>query len=355
MKRKNNLYQDIYHRQNILDAHKSAKKGKSKHYEVKRFEENLTDNINNIHNTLKNKEYKTSNYKIVERLERGKKRVIYKLPYNQDRIVHHCLMQVVKPIIESIYIKDTYQSIKGRGIHKAKNRLQFFLKDRANTAYCLKIDISKYYPSVNNGILKNLIRKKIKCKDTLSLIDEIVDSTKGLPIGNYSSQTFGNFYLSYFDHWIKEECNIKYYMRYADDMIFLHSDKNKLHELKRKIVTYLKDELDLELKPNSQIFKVSDRGIDYLGFKFFHSHILLRNSIKKAFVKKTRKAITKDMVKSIVSYLGWIKSCDAYNLLRKTFTKEILDKIKKYSKKVNIVIIPKKKVLQYRYYQPTLF
>lgn len=354
MKRKNNLHNKIINTNNLILAHNRAKKGKKKYKAIIDVDKNLNSHILKLNQLLISKSHKTSKYSISTKIEGGKERVIYKLPYFPDRILHHAILQIIQPILEKTYIKDTYQSIKGRGIHKAKKRMQFFLNDTENTTYCLKLDVKKYYPSVDNKILKELIRKKIKCKDTLSLIDEIINSTKGLPIGNYTSQTFGNFYLSYFDHWLKEDKKVKYYVRYADDLTILHKDKNYLHKLKQEIEYYLKNKLNLKLKENWQVFPVHKRGVDFLGFKFYHTHTLLRNNIKKSFVKSVKKC---NNINSIMSYYGWIKASDSYNLMRKNFTKDFLSKSELLCSKSkiknpikNIVIIRKK-----RYNQLKLF
>lgn len=357
MKRESNLFEKIIHKQNILTAHKNAKRGKSKYAEVIKFEKNLSQSVDNIHNILKNKAYKIADYKVDTRTERGKERIIFKLPYNPDRVIHHALLQVVEPVLAKTYIKDTYQSIKGRGVHKAKDRIKSFLKDKENTKYCLKIDIKKYYPSVDNEILKMLIRRKIKCKETLELIDAIVDSTKGLPIGNYTSQTFGNFYLSYFDHFIKETLKVSYYVRYADDMVFFASSKEELHDIKNKTEAYLRDELRLTLKENWQVFPTRVRGLDFLGFRFFDGFILLRKSIKKAYVKLVRKinygGVKLKVMQSFMSYWGWLKSTDSYNLIRKTFTKIVVMNIKKISSR-RFYVVEKTQINKSGNYQPTL-
>jgi len=365
MKRKNNLYNKILNTNNLIKAHNRASKGKSEYTEVIRINKNINKYILKLNMLLANKTYKTSEYKIDKRIERGKEREIYKLPYFPDRVTHHALLQIIQPILEETYIKDTYQSIKGRGIHKAKNRLQGFMKDKKNTKYCLKIDIKKYYPSVDNEILKNMIRKKIKCRETLGLVDEIIDSTKGLPIGNYTSQTFGNFYLSYFDHWIKENKKIKYYIRYADDMIFLSKDKTELHKLKIEIDKYLIEKLKIKLKENWQIFPVKARGIDFLGFKFYHTHTLIRTSIKKSYLRNIKsikkRRIKKSDLNSIMSYYGWIKASNGYNMLRKTICSDVLKKIEDFCKDINIknpfkkIFISERKVNRFGKFQPTLF
>lgn len=122
----------------------------------------------------------------------------------------------MEPIWVKIFTRDTYSCIKNRGIHALLQKLQSDLaSDPEGTKYCLKLDIKKFYPSINHKILKQIIRKKIKDKNLLKLLDEIIDSADGVPIGNYLSQFFANLYLAYFDHWVKEELKVKYYYRYA--------------------------------------------------------------------------------------------------------------------------------------------
>ena len=131
--------------------------------------------------------------------------------------------------------------------------------------------------------LRILLRKKIKCKDTLDLIDEIIDSAEGVPIGNYLSQYMANLYLSYFDHWIKEDLNVKYYFRYADDMVFLHPNKSELWDIYNKVDEYLRENLNLQIKDNYQVFPVDIRGLDFVGYIFRHDYVLIRKSIKIKF------------------------------------------------------------------------
>jgi RNA-directed DNA polymerase len=141
-------------------------------------------------------------------MEGGKMRRIYKLPYYPDRIVQHALMSAVGPIFRRSLIRDTFQSLPERGTSDARRRVQKMMKSDPQ-AYALKMDIRKYYPNVNNDKLKEVIRRKIKCKDTLWLMDNIIDSMSGLPIGNLTSQYFGNIFLYEFDWWVKQELKVK--------------------------------------------------------------------------------------------------------------------------------------------------
>ena len=318
MKRIGNLFQKIICIENLKEADKKAQKGKSKQYGVKRHNKNKTQNINKLHLMLKNKTYKTSSYDIFTIYE-PKERKVYRLPYFPDRITHHAVMNILEPIFIATFTADTYSCIKKRGIHKCAIKLKKALKDVKNTTYCLKLDIKKYYPSIDNEILKKLLRKKFKDNDLLWLTDEIIDSAKGLPIGNYLSQYFANFYLSYFDHFIKENKKVKYYFRYADDLVFLSNNKSYLHKLLHEIKTYLLCNLNLIIKENYQVFPVSDRGIDFIGYKFYHTHTLLRKRIKQNFAKKLKNNANKQ---SIDSYLGWLKHCNGINLTKKLLKNE---------------------------------
>lgn len=321
MKRVGNLYNKIISIKNLELADKNARKGKLKSYGVRLHEKNRENNILKLHEQLKNKTYKTSEYNIFK-IYKPKERDIFQLPYYPDRIVHHAAMNILEPIWVSMFTADTFSCIKGRGIHGCWKKVKEALKDEENTKYCLKIDIKKYYPSINHDVLKKLIRKKIKCNDTLELLDEIIDSAKGIPIGNYLSQYFANIYLTYFDHYVKEKMKVKYYFRYADDMVFLHQDKKELRKIYKEINTYLKDELKLEIKHNYQIFPTQVRGIDFVGYVFRNSHTLIRKSIKQNFCRKIakllkRKLNNKEFKQGIAAWLGWCKYSNSINLLNK--------------------------------------
>jgi RNA-directed DNA polymerase len=313
MKRLSNLYERICAIDNLQLADSIARKGKLKQPGVIEHDKNREQNIIQLHEMLKEKTFKTSPYTTFTIFE-PKERLIYRLPYFPDRITHHAVMNILEPIFVTVFTADTYSCIKGRGIHAAANAIKFSLKDSEGTQYCLKIDIKKFYPNIDHDILKSLLRRKLKDKELLWLLDEIIDSTDGLPIGNYLSQYFANFYLSYFDHWIKETMQVKYYCRYADDMVFLSDNKSYLHKLLIAIKIYMTNNLKLTLKENYQIFPVDSRGIDFVGYVFYHTHTRLRKSIKQNFA---RMLANNKNPKSIASYNGWASHCNSKNLLKK--------------------------------------
>lgn len=318
MKRIGNLFSEIISIENLQIADEKAQKGKKNQYGVQLHNKSRESNILQLHESLRSRSYKTSPYDVFKVYE-PKEREVYRLPYFPDRITHHAIMNVLEPIFVSTFTADSYSCIKGKGIHANSRNLKKALKDVKGTAYCLKIDIKKFYPNIDHDILKKLLRKKIKDSDLLWLLDEIIDSAPGLPIGNYLSQYFANFYLTYFDHWIKEEKRVKYYFRYADDIVILSDNKNFLHEILAETKQYFSENLKLTVKKNYQVFPVAARGIDVVGYVHYHTHTLIRKSIKKRFAR----AISKNKNKAtIAAYNGWLIHANTKNLLKKLLPNE---------------------------------
>jgi hypothetical protein len=303
MKRYGYLFEKITDIDNIKLAHKNARKKKTHYDEVKEVDKDIEKYVLQIKEMLEDGSYRTSPYEIKQKLDKKKIREIYKLPYYPDRIVHHAIMQVLEPIWKKSMIANTFQSIKGRGPHKAIKKLKKDIK--WNNVYYLKIDIKKYYPSIDNDILKKIVSKKIKCKKTLVLLSTIIDSCKGVPIGNYISQYFGNVYLSELDHKVASVVNCKYY-RYCDDIIVISNAKEILWYTCRIIQTRT-DELKVKIK-QPILHKIStDAGLDFLGYQMYKNRTLLRRSIKD-------KAMCVVSIENIHSYTGWLKYCDGRNL-----------------------------------------
>ena len=297
-------------------ADDKARKGKGNQYGIKVHDKNREANLQALHKMLRDKTYKTSPYDVFTVFE-TKEREVYRLPYFPDRIAHHAIMNIMEPVFVSVFTADTYSCIKGKGIHAASYSLRKALKDVQGTQYCLKLDIKKFYPSIDHWTLKTLLIRKIKDKDLLWLLFEIIDSAKGVPIGNYLSQYFANYYLTYFDHWIKETKQVKHYFRYADDLVILAPDKASLHKLLAEIREYLHTNLKLTVKSNYQVFPVQARGIDFVGYVHYHTHTLMRKSIKKNFARMIARRPNKA---SIASYCGWAKHSNSRHLLKKLLT-----------------------------------
>lgn len=321
MKRLNELHDQICTLENIKLADKNARKGKH-NFGIINHDKHTEQNYNRLLYELKNLSYTTSKYSQFKIYE-PKERIISRLPYYPDRITHWAIMNVMEPIWVKSFINHTYSCIKGRGIHKLANDIKKALKkDVEGTTYCLKLDIQKFYPSIDHEILKRILRRKIKDNKLLVILDEIIDSTSGVPIGNYLSQFFANLYLTYFDHWLLEQVKVKHYFRYADDIVILSDDKDFLKKVLILIKLYLTNELRLKVKPNYKVFIVEMTGIDFIGYVFFHSHTKLRKSIKQRMFKlvwkfKSNKIDVANFRRRIFSYFGWLKYCDSKHLLQK--------------------------------------
>ena len=321
MKRFGYFFDKIVSLENINNADNSARIGKNRsikyileHDNNKEFENQfLSDSLYNL--TFKTSKY--SCFKIYE----PKERIIYKLPYYPDHIYHHALLNVLKPFWEKRYIDQTYSCIKGRGIHKCLKDVRKALRDKKNTIYCLQLDIKKFYPNINHSVLKKIISNKIKERKTLFLINELIHSvnnisgyeTKGVPIGNWTSQYFGNIMLSPLDRFCKEKLKCRYYFRYADDIRIFSNNKRYLHNILGKIKKYLRG-LKLELKSNWSIRNMKREGTDFLGYVIYHNYVMLRKRIKEKMFRSIRKYKN---LNSLYSYQGWLKYASSRNLIRK--------------------------------------
>lgn len=197
--------------------------------------------------------------------------------------------------------------------------------------YLVKIKEDKEDPE---GKAEKFFTNSQDIKYVLAILDEIIDSVKdpGVPIGNYPSQYFENVLLSYLDHWIKESLKVKYYFRYADDMVFLSDSKEELRHILDEVREYLSSKLQLEIKPNFQIFPVEARGIDFVGYVFRHAYTRLRKSVKQRLARKVSRLIhaksvltVTDINIALAPWWGWAKYCNSINLI-KTLRDEILFK-----------------------------
>lgn len=327
MKRHGNLYELIYEPANLYLAYKKARKGKRWQNTIKNFEKDAARNLYNIYTSLKKQTFITSPYR-TKFVYEPKKREIFILPFYPDRIVQHAVMNVLEPIWDDLFYYHSYGCRKNKGIHKAS---KFTTIACRRNQYFLQLDISKFYPSIDHDILYEIIQKKIKCQNTLKLLKNIIYSTdSGVPIGNLTSQWFGNLYLNELDQFVKHELKIKDYVRYVDDFILLSDDKSKLWKCKHKIVKFLK--IKLKLKLSKFCLRPARIGIDFVGYRHFPNKKLIRKRTAIRFRKNINKDIRRyTRVSSIrfrskiASIEGWLKHAQSYNFSR--FLK--LNKIKK--------------------------
>lgn len=344
MKRYGFIFERIVTMDNLREAHMRAREDKHFYKEVKMVDANPDYYLKQIQEMLINKTYEVSKYEVSVINDKGKERELMKLPYFPDRIIQWAIMLQIEKIFMEVMCDHVCASIPGRGIKKAMRLTKKHVKD---SAYCLKLDVRKFYPSINHRILKTLLRKKIKDLDVMELLDKIVDSypgEKGVPIGSYLSQYLANYYLAYFDHWLKEEKHVTKVVRYMDDITIYSDDKDFLHRLNVEIKAYLQERLRLELKSNWQVFPVKVRGVDFVGYRFFPRYILLRKKtckrMKKMFDHIKWKQDHRQMINyhefcSANSYIGWLAWCDSFSLYEKYVTPVIHSLITYYYEVIN--------------------
>lgn len=319
MRRHGDLWRHIVTWDNLEAAYRKARQHKSSFLNVQRFDARWEWNLYNIQDLLLTKTFRTSRYH-VKYVFTPKFRQIYVLPFNPDRIVQHALMNILEPIWDKQLIGYTYSCRKGMGVRAAHERMCTLVR---KNKYCLKCDISKFYPSMNHAILYDVIEHKIKCKDTLWLLHEIIHSFPGevnVPIGNYTSQWFANLYMDRIDQWAVRDLKVDY-VRYCDDFVFMSNDKEKLNVIKSELPDLLWEERRLTLSKND-LFPCT-RGIDYLGYRFFPDGlILLRKRVARDIKRRMRKIHrcigfgdnARHYQGPIASAMGLLKWCNSYNL-----------------------------------------
>jgi hypothetical protein len=325
MKRQGFLYKKICDHQNIRSALISASKNKTKKFAVKNTLKDFDKSTEFVRSLLVSKSYVPNKYfaSVIKDGISGKERTIYKPKFFPDQIIHWCLINQIKALLLRGMYHWSCASIPGRGPHYAKKACERWIRnDYKNTKYCLKIDIRKYYPNIDKDRLKKKFRPLVKDLDTLWLIDAIIDSHhEGLPIGNYTSQWFANFYLQDADHFIKETLGVKYYIRYMDDLVMFDSNKRELRKKLDKLRTFLESEA-LTVKGNWQIFNVSKRQLDFCGFCFARKKTFIRKRISRRMRRKHlsfQKKPNANKAASLMSYYGWVTHTDSYVLFQKYY------------------------------------
>lgn len=320
MKRYNNLFDKIISFENLITAVKKTVRCKKRKTEVQEFYYNYENEVIGLQKELADGTYDVSPYHFFKIYE-PKEREISAAKI-RDRVVYHAICNIIEPILDRIFIFDSYACRKGKGLHSAIKRAQTFCR---KYKYYLKMDISKYFDSINHTILKGLLKNKFKDKKLLNLIDTITDSYQskkisdnkcGIPIGNLTSQLFANFYLNNFDHWIKEEKQISGYIRYMDDFVLFSDKIDELRFLRNEIGEYLGKNLSLTVKEKGMSINRSVYGLPFLGFVIYprnmrvkHENILRfkKKSIKRAKQYTNGSIDEKEYELSMRGMLGFLK------------------------------------------------
>ena len=330
MKRAKNLYDKICSFQNLVNSvHKAAKGRKKYRYSIATFLLNMEKEVLQLQRELLTQTYIPSTYSQFIIYD-PKIRTISVAKF-RDRVVYHALCNYAGTVLDNTLISDSYACRKNKGIHSALKKAAQFIK---TNRYFLKLDIQKFFESISHEKLYELIQRKIKDKKTLWLIKQVIENVPpnyskgfGLPIGNLTSQYFGNYFLGFLDHYIKQQLKIKAYIRYMDDMLLLAEDKITLWSAFQEIYLYLKDELTLKLNEKAIRLAPVNQGIPFLGFKIYpHKIFILKKNwkrFKKKFLKQQQRyingKITKEtLIQSIASMTDYICQADTSNL-RKNF------------------------------------
>ncbi|GAB6141931.1 RNA-directed DNA polymerase [Methylosoma difficile] len=344
-KRLSNLWPQVVSFENLYQAYRLARRGKQQKNAVAQFSLNLETELLALQQQLMDGNYQPGVYRLFTLYER-KPRAIAAAPF-RDRVVHHALLKVVEPLIDPRFIDDSYACRKNKGVHKAVDRYQGWAK---RYPYALKMDISKYFASIDHQLLKQKLQHHLKDPQLLNLFATIIDTSPvtdkppvwfagddlmtpferrvGLPIGNLTSQFLANLYLDGFDHFIKQQLRVKAYLRYVDDFIVLADSKAELHDLKKQIQAQLATDRLILHADKAQIMPTR-LGVDVLGYRVYPDKRLLRNDNGHRFARKLRhyaKAYARyrmdwdDFNPNVQSWIGHARHANTLGLRKKIFS-----------------------------------
>jgi len=311
-----------------MRAFKKARKGKSKKWYVKRFESNLENNLLQIKYELETLSYYPRPLKRF--IIRDPKTRVIQASRFRDRVIHHALCNIIEPLFDKTFIYDSYANRKKKGTHAGLKRFDCFKRkvsdngklvrnakdDNMVAGYVLKADIRHYFDRVDHEILLNIIKRKIRDEKVIWLVQKILDNHdskilgRGMPIGNLTSQFFANVYLNELDYFVKHKLKAKYYLRYVDDFVILHKDKEVLENYKKQINEFLKA-IKLELHPEKSRVLSLHNGISLLGFRVFYHYKLPRKSNIRKFEKRLDE-LTKDFKEGKINKEKFMESLEGW-------------------------------------------
>ena len=331
------LYERIYDTKYLEESYKRTQSGNRKYRkEAIYFAMSKERKLRCLQKELEDRTYRPGSY-IEFYVFEPKKRLVH-APHIRDKIVQFSIHTVLQGIYRSVFIKDSYACLEDKGEHEAVHRIQHYMRLaqwKYEEPYIVKIDVRKFFYSINRDILKTIYRKKIpeSEQDFLRILDMIVDSSpegeRGLPLGNVTSQDFANIYLNEVDQFCKRYLGLKWYVRYMDDICIIVKDRETARNVLAKIRTYVKDHLDLELNEKTHIYPLA-QGINTLGFRIHTTHLEVRNSSKTAMKRRIKKIdekvqsgrLTKKQAQQAVNaWLGHARHSNSYNLAKKIFEK----------------------------------
>ncbi|NQV89596.1 MAG: hypothetical protein HQ488_04710 [Parcubacteria group bacterium] len=308
----NFTYSDMVSLENLLGAWQGFLIGKRKKMDVQEFQVHLMDNLITLHTDLVRKMYRHGGYQAFK-IQDPKPRDIHKAAV-RDRLVHHAIYRKLYPEFDKTFITDSFSCRLNKGTHRAMNRFQSMAhkvsQNHTRTCWVLKLDIRKFFASIDHKILKRILSGSISDQEILWLINEIIDSFNskrpgvGLPLGNLTSQLFVNIYMNEFDQFVKHNLKEKHYIRYADDFVILSEDRDYLLVILTKLDTYLQDHLHLRIHPKKIALATFASGVDFLGWVHFVDHRTLRTSSKRRMYRRLSESPTKQTYQSYIGLLS---------------------------------------------------
>jgi len=336
----------------LLAAYLEARRGKRRKRAVAEFEFNLEPELLRLQTELADGAWRPGPYHSFY-VQEHKRRLITAAPF-RDRVVHHALLNVLEPVFEPTFIHDSYACRVGKGQHKAIDRYQHWARGHK---YVLRGDVRKFYPSVDHGILMAILRRRIRDRRVLALCEAILASgagilegeyelawfagdglftplerRRGLPIGNLTSQFFGNVYLNEMDHFIKERLHVRCYLRYMDDLALFGQDKAEMAGWLDQVSGALA-RFRLALNPaRTRVWQVRV-GVEFLGLRVYPGHRLIRRATahrycrrlrRLVFLRRTGRATFQNVRDSLAAWFGHTVRANAYRLNREILGRSAL-------------------------------
>ncbi len=321
------VFDEVISLENLFLAWTEFRKGKRSKLDVQAFELQLEDNIFALHEDLVGGDYLHGGYHQF-RVSDPKPRVISKASV-RDRLLHRAIYRVLYPLFDKTFIFDSYSCRNNKGTHKAFQRLtQMTRKISENytrPCYALKCDIRKFFDSIDHEVLFDLLKNRIEDEKLLKLLWGIIGSFecslgRGMPLGNLTSQLFANIYMDPLDKFVKHRLKVRFYIRYADDFVFLGYGADELMGCLVESNCFLKTRLKLIIHPNKIYFRKLKWGIDYVGYVALPYYCLPRQKtitrIKKRIGRLLDSGDINELLKAIPSYLGYFGHANSYKLQR---------------------------------------
>ena len=313
-------FSEVVSVENLLDAWEEFLRGKRNKLDVQDFRMALMDHLFKLHQDLVTKSYRHEGYHAFK-IQDPKPRDIHKASV-RDRLVHHAIYRVLYTAFDKRFIANSYSCRMGKGTHRAMNRFRAVAfevsQNHTRTCWVLKLDIRKFFASIDHVILKEILTRSLVDEDLLWLTNEIIDSFHsvhpgvGLPLGNLTSQLFVNIYMNEFDQFVKHRLRFKHYIRYADDFVLLSQDRQELEDMLSVITKFLDQELHLTIHPNKTELRTFASGVDFLGWVHFPDHRVLRTKTKRRMYDRLAEHPSSE---TLQAYLGLLSHGNAREII----------------------------------------